>query len=185
MLALAFAGRQVRNEVKASRSARTQSETILEQNRISIQQTERSLAMQAHRDAFDQMERRRGQAVMVSCSVRWNRGLPSLDYWCRNDSRAAIFDVRLFSNTAAGTWSWSDIHAATLIPGEELKEIVDCQANRVPPPGQFAGITFRDNGGEHWIKWGDGRLLPGSHRDVTGLSPRDVLLGDSDPRDQQ
>jgi len=185
VLALVFAGRQVQNEVKDSQSARAHSEEVLEQNRISIQLTERSLAMQAERDALDRMERRRAQAAMVSCSTTWSTTLPSIAYWCRNDSGAAIFDVRLFNNTTTGMWSWSDALAATVIPGQELQEVVDCQANHVPPPGQFAGVTFRDNAGEGWIKWGDGRLLPGTHRDVAVLSPLDVVLSVSDPRDHQ
>jgi len=185
VLALVFAGRQVQNGVKDSRSARAQSEKVLEQNRISIQQTERSLAMQAERDGLDRIERRRAQAASVSCSTMWSTSLASIVFHCRNDSGAAIFDVRLFTNTTARMWSWSEAQAATLIPGQELQEVVACQANRVPPPGQFAGFTFRDNEGEDWIKWGDGRLVPGTHRDVTDISPCDVVLNDFDPRDPQ
>lgn len=182
--ALVFAGWQIRRDRIATDQAASRTEQV-------IAQTDRSLALQAERDRRDLDERERAQAALISCAGEHCDERQADDIYTEhrpagvmvtvmNNSPAPIYDVCEFVNAGNGR-SMGDPHEVR--PGGIVELFRPHTINRAVPAGQCVGITFRDNAGRRWIKWGDGHLLPGSREDLSRLSPTDsVLRAEHDPR---
>lgn len=166
---------QLKHERAATADARRQTER-------SVRQTEEALELQRERDVADREERDRAQAAFIWCHAQLDANSnDGVVVTACNGSTAPIFDAQAFMNTTTGAFSLD--MGEPLLPGDNPRRRVAGAFNPRAPVGQFCGITFRDNAGMRWIKWGDGKLRPGLSADVV-RGPTDTLLMDRpDPRD--
>lgn len=186
--ALVFAGWQLRRD----RRATERSSRLTEQ---SLEQTESALKLQRSRDLRDLEDRERTQASLIACEAKLQGegAEETMLISVLNLSSLPIFDARGFIHTQTGSImdGFGTIFPVSTLPPQGVSSsrplrpqlVLACKVNRVPPPGQYCGVTFRDNAGLLWIKWGDGHLRRGTWEDLGLLSPTDnVLRPEDDPR---
>jgi hypothetical protein len=171
--ALVFAGWQIRRDRSATDHA--------------LAQTDRSLQMQAERDQRNVDERLRAQAALTTCRAQHTPNGVGVIVWFQNHSTVPIYDLEFFCCHGDGMVAQPfkspfvpPLNNAS--PAEPARQF-EFAVNRAVPAEQFCGVTFRDNDGRHWIRWGDGHLRAGRLADVARLSPKDtVITPEHDPR---
>jgi hypothetical protein len=183
--ALFFAGFQIRRD-------RISTDEAAEHTRRALAQTERALAAQADRDDRDLRHRERVQAALVSCETQ--HGSEGINVDVMNFASTSIFEVRAFVRHGSGLWQSSrgqridpqppakaEARLAAWAEGPRIETGVT--TNRAVPAGQHSGVTFRDNDGRAWIKWGDGVLIKAEPVELMELSPADTITRpEDDPR---
>lgn len=154
VLALGAAGFALWHEMKQARQGR-------EQTAQSLALAEASLRAQQARDKLDQDERRAAQAALVACRANYDASLdPAIHVLVHNLSRMPIFEVRTFYVLSDGYIFRGTPQVMEPARGPHGTKAMTGPFNKALRAEHFCGITFRDNSGNWWIKWGRGQLEP-------------------------